>query len=103
MTPTFLFWLNEGEEGLFSIWSFSDLKSNSIMTITSLFYQNLYSALSRPFIFIISLLIPLMAHEYVLFMTFVTSKIVLRHPNRDASKNVSTLTVSEFDEILCVS
>ena len=37
-----------------------------------------------------------MAHEYVLYVTFVASKIVLRHPNRDASKNVSTPTISEF-------
>ena len=73
------------------------------MTFVSLFYQNRYSALPRSSIFIISLLIPLMVHEYMLFMTFVTSKIVLWHPNRDASKNVSTPTVSEFDEILRAS
>ena len=42
---------------------------------------------------------PLMTHEYVLYVTFVASKIVLRHPNCNASKNVSTPTVSEFDEI----
>ena len=41
-----------------------------------------------------------MAHKYVLYVTFVASKIVLRHPKRDASKNVSTPIVSEFDEIL---
>ena len=41
-----------------------------------------------------------MAHEYILYVTFVASKIVLRHPKRDASKNMSTPTVSEFDEIL---
>ena len=46
---------------------------------------------------------PLMTHEYVSFVTFVASKIVLRHPNCDASKNVLTLTVSEFDEILRAS
>ena len=40
---------------------------------------------------------PLMAHDYVLNVTFVASKIVLQHPNRDASKNVPTPTVSEFD------
>ena len=40
---------------------------------------------------------PLMAYEYVLYVTFVASKIVLRHPKRDASKNVSTPIVSEFD------
>ena len=44
-----------------------------------------------------------MAHEYVLYVTFVASKIVLRHPNRDASKNVSTPTISEFNEILRAS
>ena len=43
---------------------------------------------------------PFMAHEYVLYEIFVASKIVLWHRNRDASKNVLTLTVSEFDEIL---
>ena len=43
---------------------------------------------------------PLMAHDYVLYVTFVASKIVLRHPKRDASKNVSTPTISEFYEIL---
>ena len=42
---------------------------------------------------------PLMTHEYVLYVTFFTSYIVLRHPKRDALKNVQTLTVSEFDEI----
>ena len=44
-----------------------------------------------------------MAHEYVLYTTFVTTKIVLRHPNRNASKNVPTPTVSEFHEILRAS
>ena len=42
---------------------------------------------------------PLMEHEYVLYVTFVTSNIVLRHPKHNALKNVPTLTVSEFDEI----
>ena len=46
---------------------------------------------------------PLMAYEYVLYVTFITSKIVLRHPNCDASKDVPTPTVSEFDEIQCAS
>ena len=41
-----------------------------------------------------------MAHEYMLYVTFVATKIVLRHPNCDASKNVSTPTISEFYEIL---
>ena len=44
-----------------------------------------------------------MAHEYVSYVTFVASKTVLRHPNHDASKNVSTPTVSEFDKILRAS
>ena len=44
-----------------------------------------------------------MAHEYVLYMTFVTTKIFLRHPNRDASKNVSTPIVSKFHDILRAS
>ena len=46
---------------------------------------------------------PLMAHDYVLYVIFVASKIVLRHLKRDASKNVSTPTVLEFNEILCAS
>ena len=79
--------------------SFSDLNFPK-MTFMSLFYQIRYSALSRPSIFIISLLIPLMVHEYMLYVTFVTSKIVLRHPKRDVSKNVSTPTISKFYEIL---
>ena len=41
-----------------------------------------------------------MVHEYMLYVTFVASKIVLRHPKRDASKNVPTPTVSENYEIL---
>ena len=84
---------------MFTNLSFSDLNFPK-MTFKSLFYQNRYSALSRPSIFIISLLIPLMAHEYVLYVTFVISKIVLWHMKRDASKNVSTPTVSENYEIL---
>ena len=60
-------------------------------------------ALSRPSIFIISLLLPFMTHEYLLYLIFVASKIVLRHLKRDASKNVTTPTVSEFHEILRAS
>ena len=41
-----------------------------------------------------------MVHEYLLCVTFVASKIFLRHPKRDASKNVPTPTVSEYYEIL---
>ena len=44
-----------------------------------------------------------MVHEYVLYVTFVASKIVLRHPKRDVSKNVPTPTVSELNEILHAS
>ena len=44
-----------------------------------------------------------MVHDYMLYVTFVTSKFVLRHPKRDASKNVSTPTVSENYEILCAN
>ena len=36
-------------------------------------------------------------------MSFVTSHVILRHPKGDASKNVPTPTVSEFDEIQRVS
>ena len=41
-----------------------------------------------------------MVHEYVLYVPFVAPKIVLRHPKRDASKNMPTPTVSENYEIL---
>ena len=41
-----------------------------------------------------------MVHEYLLYVTFVASKIVLRHPKRDASKKVPTPTISEYYEIL---
>ena len=61
----------------------------------SLDFQHL--TLYRSSIFIISLLMPFMAHKYMLYVTFVTSNIVLRHPKRDASKNVPTPTISEFD------
>ena len=46
---------------------------------------------------------PLIAHECVLYVIFVTSNIVLRHPKCDASKNVSTPTISEFYESLRAS
>ena len=58
------------------------------MTFMSFFSQFYHSVLSRPPIFIISQLMPLMTHEYMLYVTFIASKIVLRHPKRDASKNV---------------
>ena len=57
------------------------------MTFMSFFSQFCHSALSRPSIFIIFLLMPLIAHEYLLYVTFVALKIVLPHPNRDALKN----------------
>ena len=82
-----------------TISSFSHLNIYK-MTLMSLLYQISYSALSLPSIFIISLLIPLMVHEYMLYVTFVASKTDLRHPKRDTSKNVSIPTVSENYEIL---
>ena len=41
-----------------------------------------------------------MVHEYMLYVTFVASKIVLLHPKLDVSKIVPTPTVSENYEIL---
>ena len=41
-----------------------------------------------------------MVHDYLLYVTFIASKIVLQHPKRDASKNVPTPTISEYYEIL---
>ena len=64
---------SEVRDDTVAVLSFSDL-TTSKMTIMS--------------IFIISLLIPLMAHEYMLYVTFVASKIVLRHPKCDVLKNV---------------
>ena len=58
-----------------------------------------HMARSRPSISIIYLLMQLMSHEYMLYVTFVTSNIVLQHPILGASKNVKFPTVSEFDEI----
>ena len=43
---------------------------------------------------------PLMEHEYLLYVILVPSKIVLRHPKRDASKDVPTPIVSEYYKIL---
>ena len=60
-------------------------------------------AQSRPSISIISLLIQVMSHEYMLYVTFVTSNIVLQHPILGASKNMKFPTVLEFDEIRCGS
>ena len=60
-------------------------------------------AQSRPSVFIISLLMQHVSHEYMLYVTFITSNIVLRHPILDVSKNVLILTVLEFDEIRRVS
>ena len=58
-----------------------------------------HMARSRPSISIIYLLMQLMSHEYMLYVTFVTSNIVLQHPILGASKNVKFPTVLEFDEI----
>ena len=44
-----------------------------------------------------------MAYEYLLYVTFVATKIVLRHSKHDASKNVPSPTVSEFYKILRAS
>ena len=82
-----------------TILSFSDLNNFHNANFVPLFLVLTFGSTSAV-IFIISLLIPLMEHEYMLHVTFVASKIVLRHPKRDASKNVSTPTVSEFYEIL---
>ena len=54
----------------------------------------------RPSISIISLLMQLMSHEYMLYVTFVTSNIVLRYPILGASKNVKFPTVLKFDVIV---
>ena len=86
---TFLVIQNGRDEALFTNLSFSHLNFPK-MTLISLVYMNRCSTLPRSFIFIISLLIPLMVHEYMLFVPFVASKIDLQHPNRDVSKNVST-------------
>ena len=53
----------------------------------------------RSSIFIISLLMQLLSDEYMLYVTFVTTNIVLLHPILGASKNVKFPTVSKFDEI----
>ena len=42
-------------------------------------------------------------YEYLLYVTFVATKFILRHSKRDASKNVPTPTVSEYYEILLVN
>ena len=42
----------------------------------------------RPSISIISILMQLMSHEYMLYMIFFTSNIVLQYPILGASKNV---------------
>ena len=46
---------------------------------------------------------PLMEHEYMLYVAFVASKTVLRYSKYEASKNVKFLTVSENYEILRAS
>ena len=84
---------------MYTILSLSNLNFQK-MTFMSIFYQNQYSALPRSSIFIISILIPLIVHEYMLYVPFVASKIGLRHSRRDASKNVPNPTVSENYEIL---
>ena len=87
----------EGEDALLAILAFSHLKSTSIITILSLILRfDIRHYLGLPFSSFF-LLIPLMVHEYMLYVPFVASKIDLRHPKRDASKNVPIPTVSECD------
>ena len=78
-------------------------QTNPIMSSMSPSLDFLHLALSRPSVPIISLLMQLISHEYMLYVTYVTSNIVSQHPMLDASKNVSIPIVSEFDEIRRVS
>ena len=75
----------------------------SIMSTMSLSLDFRYFALSRPSISIISLLMQHVSHEYILYVTFITSQVVFQHPILGASKNMQIPTVSEFDEIRRVS
>ena len=78
--PTRFFWsFVEGDEHYF-LFHLIIIKSNSIMPIVSSLLGFRHSALSRPSISIISLLMQIMSHEYILLMTFVTSHFVFRHP-----------------------
>ena len=54
-------------------------------------------ARSRSSVPIIDLLMQQVSHEYMLYVTFITSNIVLRHPTFGVSKNVQIPTVSEFN------
>ena len=74
-----------------------------IIPIMSLSLDFRHLALSRPSIFILSLLMQHVSHEYMFQVTFVTSHVVSRHPKLDASKYMQIPTVSEFDEIRRVS
>ena len=77
---------------MYTILSCSDLKSNSIIPVMSLFLRfDIRHYLGHPFSSF--LLISLMVHEYMLYVAFVASKTDLWHPKRDALKNVSTPTV----------
>ena len=97
--PTF--WLvfhKKGDNTIHNLVLFS-FKTNPIMQSKSPSLDFQHLALSRSSIFIISLLMQLMAHEYVLYVAFFASHVVLRHSEYDASKNVQIPTISEFDEI----
>ena len=56
-------------------------------------------AQSRPSVSIISLLMQYVSHEYMLYVTFVTSNVVLQHPILGVWKNVQISTVSKFDVV----
>ena len=89
---------------MITIWTFVLLSLRiQIMPIMSLSLDFRHLALSWPSISILSLLMQLVSHEYMLLVTFVTSHFVLWHPVLDASKNVQIPTASEFDEIQRVS
>ena len=63
------------------------------------FLEFRHVAQSRPSISIIFLLMQLMSHEYMLYVTFFTSNIILRHPILGALKNVKFPIISEFNVV----
>ena len=64
-----------------TIYYFVRLSFNiSIMPIMSLSLDFRHLAQSRPSVSIISLLMQHMSHEYMLYVTFFISHVVLRHP-----------------------
>ena len=62
--------------------------TNQIILIMSLSLDFRHLALSRQSTSIISLLMQHVLHEYMLYVTFFTSHVVLRYLILDASKNV---------------